>query len=167
MEIRVEEYGRIMFDFFGTAKKLGGMPLHWEMIESEARPLVQKLIDLNKKMGSQYTLIGIVKDGKEVLPARARIREAKIKLWGVKAETLNVGDEIILIGDDRSTEDETVEVADKSAKAVYVEIRGFGMAYIGAVKLDALVLKCPPDFEENDEYHDDQYWLAAADELVI
>ena len=163
MEVSLGDYCRMMFEVYvGDRLQIAE---HWKSVEEEARPLVEKLLALHEKLG--YVVVGMKKDGKKVRRSWEIARDAKIKLWGVKAKTLKIGNEAILLDDDRSCEESTVLVVDKSKKAVYVEIKGCGERYTGDVDLDNIVLKCPDDFDDNVEYEKESYWLAKAEELGI
>lgn len=170
MEISIGDYGRHLFEQM-TNKKNGLS--HWDSIRAEAKPLVEKLLELNQKMeGGGYQIIGIKdKSGKKVLSQAARIKKAQMQ-WECEAGTLKEGDRIWL-HDNYDHEmyigqNDPVEVMDITKKGIYLEMNGFNCEYVQQISVDEKVLKAPADFlDKEDEYTSDEYWLEQADKMGI
>jgi hypothetical protein len=168
MEIKIGDFGRMIFEMC-LERKHGHMPDHWKSILPDALPLVKALLDLNDKMpGGGYTIVGIVKEGKRIRSKSQRIGLAMCRAWQVRASTLVKGDRVWLHKDDEIPMEPlfdspvAVEMIHEGRILVsHPQGRRAGVYEVGACDD---VLKAPPDWEDNEEYRSEQYWLKKADE---
>jgi hypothetical protein len=178
MEISVGDYGRMMFEMM-IAEKYGNLPEHWKSIQAEAEPLVRQLLELNKKMlvdgkPGGYEIHGYVEKGKKKKKVRSkfeRIRMAQEHGLKVKASSLKIGDRIWMLPAFSDHEmyvgqDDPVPITDIGRTGtIYVEMQGCNYEYPATVNPTDDVLKAPKDWDDNDDYRTDEYWLARADKF--
>lgn len=179
MEISVGDYGRMIFEMSIGERDRKNLPDHWKAIVDEAEPLVRKLLALNDKMAAVshdggYKIHGYIdkkgKKSKKILSDFERIRQAVVKSWEVKTDTLKEGDTVFLHKDydipaenypyDGAT---TVNMINKGRFFVDHPLDRHGVYEIR----DEEVLKAPADYDDNNEYQSQEYWLAKATELGI
>lgn len=176
MQLSIGDYGKFLFELMLGPKK--DLSKHWQSIADEARPLVQKLLELNQKMSTGgYELYGYLKDGKMVDPNWIRIFNAQAKTWQVPANSLKEGDLIWIPNEYSQFEfDSPLEVAEITKKSILLVRPGQSLedndlrATDGPVRisLNDTVFKVPEDFEENQEqYESGDYWLALANAYGI
>jgi hypothetical protein len=171
MEVKIGDYGRMMFEMMEEGKLSGHLPPHWESIREKAQPLVKQLIALNDEMvGGGYVIVGRKVKGKKVLSKAERIKRAQKKLWEVEASTLEVGDRVFYDeGEEASFVDDGCgpwEVEDVSTKGIYIDVQHCGGWHTARIGRDEKVIKAPKDWYENETYTD-EWWLEQADKLGI
>jgi hypothetical protein len=181
MEIKIGDYGRMLFENFATAKygpdsdHWDNMPEHWRSIAAKAIPLIQQLIALNDEMvvdgkPGGYKLTGHVVAGKKQLTNFERIRQAQKQLWGVQAKKCKEGDLVWLIYDHDMYigQNDPCTVEFKKKGYLGVEVRHMGGYHIDKIPDTEVVLRAPKDWEDNEElYTSDKYWLEQADKLGL
>ena len=171
MEVTVGNYGRMMFEMMTSSEHPTTLPDHWLSIAAEARPLVEELIALNKKMlNGGYQITGLTQDGKKVLPEHERIQLAQEKLLSVKADTLNEGDHCWPVSDydhggwDQVDETEPGLIVGQTNKHLFVEMLGMNHEFIIKVPITDNVAK---SFTNWEEAAGRDFWLKKADEFGI
>lgn len=170
MELTLQDYAKHLF--FAMNQEPGTAPAHWESIRAKAQPLVEQLIALNDEMvNGGYSIIGHKVKGKKVLSKAERIRRTKLKMWGVEdLHSLKEGDYIWADDDDQGCtldDDSPVRVEERTAKCIYIEVPHCGGEHIARIGYGTTVLKAPEDWDENEMYNSEEWWLEQADKLGI
>lgn len=166
IEVSVGDYGKMLFDML--LEPNGHLPDHWKSIKKEAVPHLKALIALNDKMkGGGYTITGIKKKGRKVLPKHERIAQAIKAAWIFPTNKLKDGDRYILTN-------EVFEIQNEDwwhyhLKVVVVGVTGLVYGETSDKLLqrvyDQEVIRIPEDYES--ERYNDDYWLKIAEVMKI
>jgi hypothetical protein len=159
MEISIGDFGRMIFESSCADKH--NIPAHWADVYDEAKPLVEKLLALNEKIG--YAIIGLKnkKTGKKQLSKHDRIEQAQQKLWGRTGKDLKEGDYFwtndgaldyeMYIG-----QNDPVKVDEVTKKGIYFEQSHCGGHHTERIGPETEILKAPEEYQKA---------MAAAEEI--
>lgn len=166
-EVSVGDFGRMIFEQAYPQFPGYALSPHWASIMQDAKPHIDALLALNEKMaGGGYDIHGIIKDGKVVRKRYDRIYDAQLAVLQVQPDQLKKGDYVWLLDEEFEHypwQNDPVEV--KQVGEMLIVEHPFERH--GIHQPGGKILKAPDDWEDNEEYTTDEYWLKKADELGL